>query len=1127
MKIAAIVITCNRLPLLPRALQSITKQYRKPDFVIVVSNSTNDIFEEEFKLCSEFGYALIRNMRTATYAGALNCSVEEVIQHFGITDDVYFASLDDDDEWLPNYLQEIETNNSEDNDLIIVNLLRKSAIENELQILPVALSVNNFLSTNPGVCGSNTFIRLKTLLQAGGFDEALPATVDRDFFVRVFLQKPKYKTINKHLVTQYTDIDRPRVTINDEKKKCSLHIFFYKYRYLMNATVKELFFNRAKTLFNISREELEEIPLSISKTIKQEIQFLNKGKYKFIIGFIAGSEIISERIVRQIIAKKIPVDLVVMIEDTPKGKDLSDCEKLFNANRISFLTVKQLEWKLNLAKGIYGSYFKKFSAINSIPLGRTILHYHLITATTNYDRPVYWIIDDDISFSATVLEDSNSELVNLFDIINSHYKNTDGVIGSISNDPPVPTLCCIRGQLVDFLHSHYAKNSLNSDFLNLKTKPDYYYDLSDIHSDHLEIPIYHDNAREEELKTIFSGKSLSRQVLQKELKTEAKTVTKRGANTLVFNKDLLHYYPVINLEVNNKFARRGDLLWALLNQIVSEKKIEEHTFALDHNRPQSEFILKKELDKAAYDIIGYAFNKGILEVINVIKRQTNLERPKDILEKIKQENFFQQFFKTYIYYLKRRKTRFLMNYYRIIGLTKLISDDFTLANYFHNCFSGVSTLAPFYNTLAEAENDDTLRDFFSDFLSTIWSYSNSITDITEDDIKHQETVEKYFDLKRKLRKLGSGAEGVVFTDDTKVYKLFYNIPSNVWEYLKEKSPSFPNHNMLEKIDYFETNEIKIIRYPFHAYKHLSKVDPAEIVSFLKYCKANQFVFTNIKPKNFIQTLSGQMKLIDYGKSFEPYSDEKLLNATKRAFLLWRFPRMANESFQRLTALINEGKEPDEIKGWQTFWFAVTPRNKEDILDSEVVRIFRGLKPIRILDYGSGKCKTARQIKSATGAEIVVYDINTELLDNHAQGFLRYDPNDSHFSNIFDCALLNIVLCEVNNSVVETILTNIYNALLQNGKLVVSVCNPDFSHVKKTEFQNRNSVPKNNLVEEVVTKTCIYTGKHKTEYHRPNVKYLELFSKFGFGLVNLIDTKGVNLEIIEPSSDFKIYTLKKL
>jgi hypothetical protein len=919
MKIAAVVITCNRLPLLPRALKSIAKQNRKPDFVFVVSNSTDENFEAEKIICNDFGFALTKNLRTQTYTGALNSSVEEIIKHFGIEDDVYFASLDDDDEWLPNYLQEIQSNNTDIFDLLVGNLLRKSSTENHLQVLPNTLSTNDFLIGNPGVCGSNTFIKLTMLLKAGSFDESAAATADRDFLVRVFQQKPTYKIINKHLVTQYTDNDRPRETISGEKKKKSLEVFYYKYQHLMNETEKGLFFARAKNFFAISREEIERLQYNNTKTLTQEIQFNGKGDYQFIIGFIAGNEIIAERIANQITDRNIPVDLVIIIDDTPKGKSLEKCETLFNQKNIPFKFVKHEEWQKNLGDGHYGSIFRKFSTINSIPLGRTILHHHLFTETIEMDNPVYWIIDDDITFSSTTFEEFENQTINLFEIINNYIGKVDTIIGAMSCDPPVPTLSCIRSQLVDFLYSVQANSLVSDDFLNVKLKPDYYYDLSDIHSDHLETPIYHTSTSENDLLQIFSGKALSRKAIQKGLKSEEKTISKRGANTIVLNRDVLHYYPVINIEVNNKFARRGDLTWALLNQVVSGKRFIEHTFSLDHNRPASKFDLKKELEKAAYDIIGYSFNKGILDVIKNVKAETNPYRPKDIFEKLNQENYYKQFLKIYNYFLVRRKNRFLMNYYRIVGLTNLLSSNFEAAKEFYNQVKEFDGLATFTNLLADAQKDETLKKFFDEFLTTIWNYSNSITDFTEDDKVHQQILEDYFKLKKPLRILGRGREGIAFTDDTWVYKSFYDIPQNAWLFLKTISQNFIQCNLLEKIELIELNESKLIRYPFHPFHKLEEVRKEDIISFLKFSKENGFVFTNINSKNSIQTISGQMKFIDYGKSFEPYTIGKFKNAVKRAYLLYKFPKMEKDKFQRLTGKINIGEIPSEIEGWEEFY----------------------------------------------------------------------------------------------------------------------------------------------------------------------------------------------------------------
>ncbi len=156
MIISAIIVTCNRLELLPRALKSVSGQTRKPDYVYVVSNSTEDNYLKEQAICNELGFELFKNYRSENYAGALNSGVEEIVKQQGIADNIYFASLDDDDVWLPDYLKEVEVSNTEDFDLIAANYLRKSDDENLLMTLPEQLSENDFLKGNPGIGGSNT-----------------------------------------------------------------------------------------------------------------------------------------------------------------------------------------------------------------------------------------------------------------------------------------------------------------------------------------------------------------------------------------------------------------------------------------------------------------------------------------------------------------------------------------------------------------------------------------------------------------------------------------------------------------------------------------------------------------------------------------------------------------------------------------------------------------------------------------------------------------------------------------------------------------------------------------------------------------------------------------------------------
>lgn len=333
------------------------------------------------------------------------------------------------------------------------------------------------------------------------------------------------------------------------------------------------------------------------------------------------------------------------------------------------------------------------------------MHRHLFDETTQFEKPVYWIIDDDIDLNAISTSEKSFKL---FDLINEHINKTDAIIGGISNDPPIPALSCIRTQLVDFLHSY--GNDINSDFHDIHKKPDYYYDLSDLHSDHLETPILKAGINESHLHHIFSGKAVFRPALQRELKSEHKTITRRGANTIVLNRDILRLYPVINLEVNDKFARRGDLTWALFNQVVSNKKIIEHTFCINHNRPLSKFNIDRELDKSAYDIIGYAFNKAIFQVIENIKKSEN----PDVFAELLTERNFKELQQIYIFYLQRRKIRFLMNYYRIVGLTKIIYEKFGFGLEYYEQFKDETKISLFENIMVNAVLDKHLKKFLKE-----------------------------------------------------------------------------------------------------------------------------------------------------------------------------------------------------------------------------------------------------------------------------------------------------------------------------------------------------------------------------------------------------------------------------
>lgn len=919
MKIIVVVVTYNRPLLLSRALRSVCQQSRPPDSVFVISNSDEQNIEQEKTLCKALNLSWFRNTRTANYAGALNFGIEQIIGRWGVDNDLYFASLDDDDEWKENYLEVLESHH-EGEDILFANITRVRQGNERVLKLPSMLNYHTFLRKNPGVGGSNTFVRLRTLLKSGSFDEAMIATVDRDIFTRLFQLNPSYKVISQNLVILYVDEDRKRVTTNRILKESSYRYFYYKYQHLMTEEDRDFFFKRAEQIFFLDQSRIVHDTPPLSAWQQNEITFKEKGAIQFIIGFIVGEKGIARRIIQSILKTNIPVDLLVIINNLPDQGSLGDLRNELEEGGIPHRIIDQEEWTFNLRNKIYGEYFSRFNQINSIPVGRTILQHHLYVESPSYNHPVFWIIDDDVTFSNTVLSNGKSGSFDIFEIIDQYRDDADAVIGSVSQDPPLPLFSCSRGQLVDLLYSSSLKIDEEQDLMKIRNLPDYYYDLTDAQSDHLECPIYYSVDLKKNLQSIFSGKAVSRPALQKKLTGTKGLVSNRGPNTLVFNRELLQAYPVVNLEIEDRFVRRGDLSWALMNQLFSKYDFVQHGMSLDQNRPISNFNIQKELDKSAHDIIGYAFNKALISTVAKINEKGINDDWRGILKELSDDSNISHFENIFSEFLKRRDARFLMNYYRIQGILSIL-------NAFHpediqpylSQFSDSYLEKHYSQTLQKSFTKDHVKKFLVKVPEILSSYSKSLVQSVELISDHKMRINEVFNTGIQLQQLGRGSEGLVFTDQEYVYKSFYSISDSEWGFLREKASSFEACKELISLEFREFEGNRFIRYPFVPFYKTEVVEIDALVSLLRFCRQSGFVLSNIKPSNFIMACNIELKYIDYGRSIEPFSEDCYINSVKRAFLFMQNPKRSDSDFQVIVRQINRGEVPREILKWKTLW----------------------------------------------------------------------------------------------------------------------------------------------------------------------------------------------------------------
>lgn len=300
-------------------------------------------------------------------------------------------------------------------------------------------------------------------------------------------------------------------------------------------------------------------------------------------------------------------------------------EPLFNRDNcaINYFSLNELETKpLEIAEA------------------RNFLYQQILNYSSNFKtKPIVWLLDEDIEID----ERANSYLPTLND-----YKkqNVDVIIGSIEGDSPNAAFSGIRLQLFDLIENIKWLNSLNEDNIFpdreaenniLREKyPDYYYDLSSKHTNHLAeafwfTPLYEkETVKQAKIRlfasvdSILTGKNMFRPIKHRQINTPVESLH-RGGNTFILNLNTLNIdNPVIYLD--DSMIRRSDMLWALINKELFNKKIVAMNFSVIHNREntqENELTVAKTFKENAGSIIFNSF-KDFFEIKQTEKYSTLL-----------------------------------------------------------------------------------------------------------------------------------------------------------------------------------------------------------------------------------------------------------------------------------------------------------------------------------------------------------------------------------------------------------------------------------------------------------------------------------------------------------------------
>ena len=233
--ISCVIILYNRQEYINGAINSILNQSLKPREIIIVDNSSIDIFIEQKYLDK---IKIFKTVPAAGIAQALNFGAS-------LANGEYISFLEDDDYWPKNYLEEVYKETNHEYDYIVTPIKKiKNKEISDYKNPKDKINLNTFLISNPGINISNLSVKKSSLFKVGGFDVDLTISVDKSIIIKFILNNYKNKvceevsTIKRFHNSNFTFSNNTKVYLKNLRK------FYFKYGHLMTLRIKLKFFKK-------------------------------------------------------------------------------------------------------------------------------------------------------------------------------------------------------------------------------------------------------------------------------------------------------------------------------------------------------------------------------------------------------------------------------------------------------------------------------------------------------------------------------------------------------------------------------------------------------------------------------------------------------------------------------------------------------------------------------------------------------------------------------------------------------------------------------------------------------------------------------------------------------------------
>ena len=773
----------------------------------------------------------------------------------------------------------------------------------------------------------------------------------------------------------------------------------------------------------------------------------------------------------------------------------------------------------------------------------------------------------------------------------------DIAIGTHTGAPPLPFAATVRVQLVDLAASLRWLASLDpraalpdrgTENATLRSnRRDYYYDLSRKETDRLETPFLITPAFPGEsageaferlagaAERILAGEQVFRPLAIEADIDPLESIGgghQRGGNTFVFDVEALRLAPNPSPATDGWPSRRSDMIWTLLQERRFGRRVATVPIALYHNRsrvPPGEL----DVDRIVDDVRGYAMFSALQDTLEATPEGT----PEDIVEDTPgvftapdglgidlAEGAIERFTDLVHKYLEERLAVFRLSFYRILGLKRVLrqlvddEDIWWREERYREARGRLRTfcdrLDRFYtmevlNRIereAGAMQAPQIREFLDQLPKEIAAHRNRLSKspalergIEDERIANARAVAVRLAAPAgPLTALGSGMEGVAFTDGRRVFKVFdyWWKSSHVIRapaYLRALAGAWKDTRCLYPIlDFHERGHNAVLVYPYEASEPYTGGHGPGMVELLAECRRHGVVCRNLHPDN-LRIVDGRVRLIDYGSDVRPLEDEnEFTGMCRRAWLSYRWANRPD--LTRIMRRALDDPRIPELDGFERFHEAVRRVTGLQESSGDVVLGMAG-RPARVLDYGCGGGRLAR-VMADRGARVLGYDPDRTRQPRWESvragaGRLRFthDRDEVLAAEPFDLVICRYVLCTIEDDAeLRSVLGDLRALVTERGRVIVTVCDPHFTFGGPTPEADRELPPDASYERAFVWRKRIRaTGRTRSDVHRPERILRREFARAGFAVCRRVETPTVDLERFDPASDQLAFELRPL